>query len=81
MIAIELPEGHVNWCATTPRPPGPLSKHQKYFLQSRGCGKNPSSSHLKSIENKKLIFLRCGVCEISRLSYLSRDRVSLAVPE
>lgn len=31
-----------------PKLDGPLSKHQKYFLQSRGFGKNPSSSHLKS---------------------------------
>lgn len=42
----------MNWCATTPKPPGPLSKHQKYFLQSRGWEKNPSSSHLKSIETR-----------------------------
>lgn len=43
----------MNWCATTPRPPGPLSRHQKYFLQSLGCGKKPSSSHLKSVEGSK----------------------------
>lgn len=31
-----------------PKFDGPLSKHQKYFLQSLGCGWKPSSSHLKS---------------------------------
>jgi len=43
----------VNWCATIPRFDGPLSRHQKYFLQSRGCGKNPSSLHLKSVQKAK----------------------------
>lgn len=31
--------------ATIPRLAGPLSRHQKYFLQSRGLLKKPSSLH------------------------------------
>lgn len=49
---IFIPEGQVNWCATMPRLEGPESRHQKYFLQSRGCGKKPSSVHLKSAIEK-----------------------------
>lgn len=37
-----------------PRLEGPESRHQKYFLQSRGCGKNPSSVHLKSVDKKNV---------------------------
>lgn len=38
-----------------PSSDGPLSRHQKYFLQSRGCGKNPSSSHLKSVPESGVV--------------------------
>lgn len=44
-----------------PRSEGPESRHQKYFLQSRGCGKNPSSVHLKSAN---------GIISSLRLSFV-----------
>lgn len=57
MLLWHLPEGQVNWWATIPRLEGPLSKHQKYFLQSRGCGKNPSSLQTKSEKStEQLLF-------------------------
>jgi hypothetical protein len=61
-----IPEGQVNWWATMPRLDGPLSRHQKYFLQSRGCGKNPSSLHLKSARKlgTRFKFMNCNVCGI-----------------
>lgn len=47
-VLVYIPEGQVKACATIPRSEGPESRHQKYFLQSRGWGKKPSSVHLKS---------------------------------
>lgn len=52
-VSEDLPEGQVNWCATMPRLEGPESRHQKYFLQSRGCWKKPSSTHLKSVDERE----------------------------
>lgn len=52
MKNLKIPAGHVNWWAISPESPAPL-RHQKYFLQSFGWGKKPSSSHLKA--EKKLL--------------------------
>lgn len=65
----------MNWCATIPNSEGPLSRHQKYFLQSRGCGKNPSSSHLKSVPESGVVG-GAGVVVVDVLTTRLREEYS-----
>lgn len=52
-----------------PKLDGPLSKHQKYFLQSRGFGKKPSSSHLKSPPGSGVVGGGGVVVEVRAVEY------------